>query len=84
MSKSNGYSHECWSRLKDEIHSEINADNLPLVVIEINSLLDAVQERMAELAQFREAQVIYPTYLEKNGCHGHAPIELSARISRDR
>ena len=49
MSKTNGYNHECWSKLKAEITAETNAENLPMVVIEINALLDAVQERVKEL-----------------------------------
>lgn len=49
MSKTNGYSHECWGKLKKEITAETNPENLPMVVTEINELLDAVQERMTEL-----------------------------------
>jgi hypothetical protein len=49
VSKTNGYSHECWGKLKKEITAETNPENLPIVVTEINTLLDAVQERMTEL-----------------------------------
>lgn len=49
MSKTNGYNHECWGKLKEEITAETNPENLPIVVTEINALLDAVQERMMEL-----------------------------------
>jgi hypothetical protein len=48
VSKPNGYNHECWGKLKEEI-TETNPENLPIVVTEINTLLDAVQERMTEL-----------------------------------
>jgi len=49
VSKTNGYHHECWKKLKEEITTEANPENLPIVVTEINLLLDAVQERMTEL-----------------------------------
>lgn len=49
VSKANGYNHECWKKLKEEITAETNPENLPVVVTEINVLLDAVQERMTEL-----------------------------------
>ena len=47
--KTNGYNHECWGKLNEEITAETNPENLPIVVTEINALLDAVQERMTEL-----------------------------------
>ena len=49
VSRTNGYNHECWNKLKEEITAETNPENLPMVVTEINTLLDAVQERMTKL-----------------------------------